>query len=226
MSRIPPSPAAAASPPRALRPMAVACVALLAGATLQGGCASTQYVPRVVARGELTMRYQSGFEVYSGHERLSSGLTYPRLAHHVRCVPEAHSHAKSARSNGIGAVTTSILGGVLGASGLVGLVGLADQDRIGLWLGAGLGASTLGLTFSIISWRLKNHANGHAHDAVNYYNDAVGSLGATCDDLSYPAPAGPAPPAVLAPVAPAIPADPAVPANPSQPPSLPPPPPL
>ncbi|MBV8201017.1 MAG: hypothetical protein JOZ15_10390 [Acidobacteria bacterium] len=39
----------------------------------------------------------------------------------------------------------------------------------------------------------KVDANGHAVDAMNYYNDAVGALGATCDDLTYPRAAGPAP---------------------------------
>ncbi|HNN97929.1 MAG TPA: hypothetical protein PKI03_36950, partial [Pseudomonadota bacterium] len=83
---------------------------------------------------------------------------------------------------------------------------------------------TVGLTLSIVSWRLKNHANGHAHDAVNFYNDSVGSLGATCDDLSYPSPVGPAPAAAVPPADPgAVPS--AVPAIPgSPPPSLPPPP--
>lgn len=192
-------------------------------ALLPAGCATTQYAPQVVARGELTMRYQGGFEIYAGRERLSSGLTYPRLTHYVRCVPEAHKHAQAARGSGIGAVTTSIVGGTLGAAGLVGLIGLADQDRLGIWLGASLAASSVGLVFSIVGWRLKNHANGHAHDAVNFYNDAVGSLGATCDDLSYPAPAGDVPPLPLAPVPPP---DATAPGSPAQPvpPGLPPPP--
>ncbi len=185
------------------RGIALAVLAALSSATLSGGCASTQYAPQVVARGELTLRYDGGFQVYAGHERLSSGLSYPHLAHYVRCVPEAHKHAQSARRSGIGAITTSILGGTMGAAGLVGLAGLADQDRLGLWLGLSLGLSTTGLVFSIVSWRLKNHANGHAHDAVNFYNDAVGSLGATCDDLRYPPPAGPLPAMPLAPADPA-----------------------
>ena len=209
---------------RGARRVALTCALSLAAATVHGGCASTQYAPQVVARGELTMRYQGGFEIYAGRERLTGGLTYPRLAQHVRCVPEAARHAASARSNGVGAVVTSILGGTMGAGGLIGLVGLADQDHIGLWLGTGLALSTVGLTLSIVSWRLKNHANGHAHDAVNFYNDSVGSLGATCDDLSYPPPVGPAPPAAAPPAdAGAVPS--AVPAIPgSPPPSLPPPP--
>lgn len=179
-----------------------ACAALVVAAlstSCLGGCASTQYAPQVVARGELTLRYDGGFQIYAGRDKLSHGLTYPRLAEYVRCVPQAQEHARRAQSSGRGAVATSVLGGVLGAAGLVGLVGLADQDRIGLWLGGGLALSTVGLTFSIISWRLKNHANGHALDAVNFYNDAVGSLGATCQDLSYPPPAGPAVPDAVQP---------------------------
>jgi hypothetical protein len=103
-----------------------------------------------------------------------------------------------------------VLGGVLGGSGLIALVALADGDHWAPWLAGGLGLATVGLTFSIVSWRFKNHANGHAIDAMNFYNDSVGSLGATCDDLVYPPPAAPAPPTSPAP--PAVPdAAPAVP---------------
>lgn len=183
---------------------AMLCISLSTASLI--GCASTQYAPQVVARGELTLRYEGGFQVYAGQNKLSSGLTYPRLTEYVRCVPQAQEHARRARSSGLGAVTTAVLGGLFGASGLIGLVGLVDQDRIGLWLGSGFALSTVGLTLSIVSWRLKNHANGNALDAVNFYNDSVGSLGATCQDLSYPPPAGPqTPEAVPSPPAEAAP---------------------
>lgn len=185
-------------PARLSRTLATGLCIALATTTLTAGCASTQYAPQVVARGELTLRYDDGFQIYAGQKKLTSGLTYPRLAQHVRCVPQAQEHARRARSNGQGAIATAVLGGVLGASGLIGLVGLADQDRLGLWLGGSFALSTIGLTFSIVSWRLKNHANGNALDAVNFYNDSVGSLGATCDDLSYPPPAGPPAPEATA----------------------------
>jgi hypothetical protein len=61
------------------------------------------------------------------------------------------------------------------------------------WLGAWSGGGRIGLTLSALSWREKNQANGHALDAMNHYNDAVGSLGSNCQDLRYPPAAGPNP---------------------------------
>jgi hypothetical protein len=163
-------------------------------ASLSGaGCATTRYVPDVVARGEITLRYDNGFELQAGRQKLTHGLTYPGLAQYVRCVPEAARHARAAQQNGRGAVALSILGGVIGVSGLGGLYGLYDQQNLWPWLLSGVALGAIGTTLAGLSYRLKNHANGHAVDAVNYYNDSVGSLGATCDDLRYPEPAGPGP---------------------------------
>lgn len=165
------------------------------------GCATTQYAPQVVARGELTMRYDGHVEMWAGGQKVASGLGYGGLESYVRCVPAAAEQAHQAASSGRKAIAFSVLGGVLGASGLIGLVGLVDRDNWGLWVGGGLGLAAIGLGFSIGSWRAKNHANGHALDALNYYNDSVGSLGATCSDLRYPPPAGEAPAGAGAPQA-------------------------
>jgi len=56
------------------------------------------------------------------------------------------------------------------------LVGALIVEAIAI----GLGAGSLGA---------KAHANGHALDAVNFYNDALGSSGGSCRNLSAPAPA-------------------------------------
>ena len=162
-------------------------------AALSGGCATTTYVPDAVARGEITLRYDHTFELVAGRQHLTSGLTYRGLANYVRCVPEAARHARAAQTNGRGAVALSVLGAVIGVSSLGGLYGLHDQNNLWPWLLSGIGLGVIGTTLAGLSHRLKNHANGHAVDAVNYYNDAVGSLGATCDDWRYPAPAGPGP---------------------------------
>jgi hypothetical protein len=47
-------------------------------------------------------------------------------------------------------------------------------------LAAGLGGAITGVVLAAIGRHEKNVANGHAVDAMNYYNDAVGSLGGTC----------------------------------------------
>jgi hypothetical protein len=158
------------------------------------GCATSGYAPQVVARGELTVRYDGGFELSAGGRRVAKGLSYGGLDHYVRCVPEAHRHARQAQTAGGAAIAFSVLGGVLGAGGLTSLISLVDTAHWREWIAGGLGMSVVGLTFSILSWRYKNHANGHAIDAMNFYNDSVGSLGATCDELVYPPSAGPAPP--------------------------------
>ena len=162
-------------------------------ATAGSGCATSQYGAQVVAQGELTMRFDGGFVVEAGGQRLSQGYTYPHLDHFVRCVPKAQEHAQAARRSGRLAVGLSAAGGIVGASGLVGLAGLADQNHLFAWLGTGIALSTTGLVLTIVGYRYKTHANGHALDAVNFYNDSVGSLGASCDALSYPPPIADAP---------------------------------
>ncbi len=162
-------------------------------ALLSGCSAVSQYQPRVLARGELTVRYDEVFELWSGGKRVSRGLTWTGLEDHVECVPLAREHARMARVAGQSALAFSILGGTLGVLALGGLVGLADKAHQWEWLGSGLASGAAGLGFAIAGHALRPRANGHAIDAHNFYNDAVGSLGATCADLKYPPPAGPHP---------------------------------
>ena len=58
-------------------------------------------------------------------------------------------------------------------------------------LGAGLGAAVVGIVLAATSRPLRNHGHGHAIDALNYYNDAIGSVGGTC---AVPPPAASPPP--------------------------------
>ncbi len=166
---------------------------MLAGTVAVTGCATSQYAPQVVARGELVLRYDDGFQMWAGGRQVAHGLQYHGLARFVRCVPEAERHARIARRNGEAALALSIIGGVLGGAALAGFYGFADKDHEWTWLGAGIGSAVAGTVFAGFGRLLKNSANGHAVDALDYYNDAVGSLGASCDDLTYPPPAGPAP---------------------------------
>jgi len=178
---------------------AVAPALLVTVAVLHAGCATSRYQAAVVARGELTLRYDDGFEMWAAGQRVSHGLSWRGLEHHVRCVPQAQKHASSAASSGGAAVAFSTLGVIFGAGGLMAIGGLVDEPNRWQWIGAAAGSSVLGLIFALTSRALRNSANGHALDAMNYYNDAVGSLGATCDDLAYPAPAGALPPELTPP---------------------------
>lgn len=182
----------------ALRSIAAGLCALsLCPALLGCGSGKTYYQPAVTARGELTLRYENEFQLYAGGQRVATGHRYSGLPHFVRCVPKASSHALTATSDGATGSTLSTLGIAFGVLGLGGFAGLAYYDKdpglmLGI-LGAGIGAGVLGVVLAGVSRGFKNSANGHAADAMNYYNDAVGSLGASCDDLVYPPPAGPEP---------------------------------
>jgi hypothetical protein len=174
--------------------------------TLLAGCAeSTSYVPRVVARGEVTLRYRDGFEAWAGGVPIARGLRWRGLESYVGCVASAREHAAAAANAGDRAIGFSIAGGILGGLAIGGLIGVIDEGHRWEWLGAGLGSATLGAIFAGSGRLYRNRANGHAVDAINFYNDAVGSLGATCADLRYPPPAGPAPPAAAMPPPPIAP---------------------
>jgi hypothetical protein len=167
-----------------------ACMFMLA-CMIAAGCATTHYEPQLVARGELTLRYQDGFEVWAGGAPVARGLRWEGLPAFVRCVPAARAQAEQAVRAGRAAVALSWLGGILGVAGFGGLVGAVadgEQDHLGYWLGAGVGAAVAGTLLAGFGRLYKNRANGHAVDATHFYNDAVGSLGATCDDLRYPSP--------------------------------------
>jgi hypothetical protein len=181
---------------------------------------ATIYQPRLLARGELALQYADGFELYAGGKLVTRGHSYRGLDRFVGCVPEAKHHAEEAQSEGSSATAFSVLGGVLAGVGLASLGGLYfyERDDAMMWgiLGAGLGVEALAVTFAAVSRGAKRRAHGNAIDAMNYYNDRVGSLGATCDDLTYPAPESEAPPAIPERVAP-TPSRPSRPSSPSSP---------
>jgi hypothetical protein len=158
---------------------------LLALAGVAGCGGQTGYVPKVVAHSELTMRYDDGLEIWTGRRMLARAPGFEGLAHHVRCVPRAREHAEQAESDGATAIGTGWAGGVLGVLGLGGLAGLAflEEDEVKAYaiLGSGVAVGLIGVVLAGFSRNLKNSANGHAVDALNYYNDAVGSLGGSCD---------------------------------------------
>jgi hypothetical protein len=173
------------------RAIAIALVASVASL----GCSTTQYTPQLVARGELTLRYHGRFEMVAGNRVIARGLAWNGLTDHVRCVPAAQEQAVKAARDGTASLVLSIAGGIFGVLPIGALIGFGVDypNNVGAWLGTGVGLAVIGVVLAGVGRKLKNSANGHAVDALNFYNDAVGSLGATCDDLRYPAPLGPAP---------------------------------
>jgi hypothetical protein len=174
-------------------------VAVILCVTVGGCAASSSYVPQVTARGEIVLRYDNAFEAWSAGKRVARGLRWRGLTDFVRCVPPARDEARGAEAAGARAIGFSAVGGALGVLALGGLYGLADTNHEWQWLGAGLGSAAAGLLFASLGRMSRNIANGRAVDAINLYNDAVGSLGATCSDLRYPPPAGPVPPPLQGP---------------------------
>lgn len=149
------------------------------------GCTgATSYRPRIVARHELTLAYADGLEIYAGKKKLTDAPSFDGLSSYVHCVPKALEHADKAERDGGTATALSITSIVLGAGSLGGLSGLAyveDEPATAYaLLGTGIAAAVVGFSLALVSRSNKNQANGHAVDAVNFYNDAVGSRGKRC----------------------------------------------
>lgn len=161
-------------------------VIALSGALLGCTSATTSYTPSVIARGELLLRYDDGVELFAAGQPVASGPRYHGLPAFVRCVPDAHRHAKAAQAAGTQALAFSVTGGGLAIAGLGGLAGLAYKDRNDTVMAAffltGIGVEVLAVVFAAFARDAKLSAMGHAVDAVNYYNDAVGSVGGSCSD--------------------------------------------
>ncbi len=171
--------------------------ALASSLALCAGCAPamTGYSPAHVGPAELTLRYEKGVQVYSGRQHLTEGPVYRGLASHVRCVPKAYEHARYAEKHGRARRGLAWSGGAMGVASLGGLSGFAfleDEPKTAFaLLGAGLGVAVLGIVLASASRSAGNQAHGNAIDAINYYNDAVGSVGGSCAEMGDVASAPP-----------------------------------
>jgi hypothetical protein len=167
-------------------------VIALGGALLGCTSATTRYTPVVIAQGELVVRYDDGFELWAAGQPVATDPRYRGLPAFVRCVPYAHRHAQAARAAGTRALAFSVTAGGLAVAGLGGLAGLAFKDRnntvMAAFLLTGIGVEVLGAVFAGLARASRLSAMGHAIDAVNYYNDAVGSTGRSCWEPPAPPP--------------------------------------
>ena len=160
-------------------------VATIAGATATGCTfAPSIHAPKYVAEHELVLTYDDGYVLSAEGRQVAKGYGYEGLTEYVGCVPPAREHAVEAESNGAAAVPLQIAGGVLAFVGLGGLTGLGFIDSngglaAGLLLG-GFATQLVGLALVAAGAQAKVNANGNAVDAMNYYNDAVGSHGGSC----------------------------------------------
>ena len=166
---------------RALAPAILVLAA--AGST---GCtyAPSIHAPRYAAPNELVLTYDEGYVLSAGGRPVAKGYGYEGLSSFVGCVPAARQHAYDAESDGAAAAPLQITGVALSLGGLGGLGGLGylgsnDKAAAGLLIG-GIGMQLVGLILVAAGAQAKVSANGHAVDAMNHYNDAVGSRGGAC----------------------------------------------
>jgi hypothetical protein len=164
----------------------------LALALAMTGCSikPTTVVPRYAASDELVLTYDGRYTLSAHGQVVARGYDYGGLTDYVRCVPEAEQHAREAESNGSIAVPLQTAGIVTSVAGVGGLSGLAFINKdgntaAGLILG-GLAVQAVGLLLVGLGAQAKVSANGHAVDAMSYYNDAVGSHGYRCTPPAAP----------------------------------------
>lgn len=159
-------------------------VAVLA---IQFGCTTFQYTPRYIAQGEVSVRGSTwNTEFYGGTKWIASTRSaYLGLETFVHCVALARRHAASASSLQNWSVILRRGAWVGGTTGTMLLVIGSVQERgdLGAWAG-GLFGVAMGMTIGAAV--LQHRALGHALDAMNHYNDGVGSLGRTCPAATIP----------------------------------------
>lgn len=149
------------------------------------GCgAFTNHTPKVVAEHELSLRYEDRLLVFAGHDPLTEAPTFAGLEAHVRCVPTAADHAHEAHRQGQTGEALRIAGIVLGSLGLASLTGLAayETEPTAAWASVGVGGalSLIAVSLAGASVTARLAAQGNAVDAVNHFNDALGSVGGKC----------------------------------------------
>lgn len=169
--------------------LARACAVLLVLGTASG-CAATYYEPGLTARSEITLRYRPylGLEMWAGRERIASAIGgYAGLFEHVRCVPKAAGHARRARRHGVLAGVFTAGSVVVAVGGIVhstyGLLSAHDEDPLLQHMYGIYGAVSLTLMM-LSNGYFEPHARGHAVDAMNFYNDEMGSLGRSCSEVA------------------------------------------
>ena len=146
--------------------------------------ATTAVRPQQAAPGELTLRYDGSFELWSGAGKIAKGPRYAGLTDFVNCVPDARRHAEAAEASGR---RSRVLAGFsigLATGGLGGLAGLAFRDKndgaMAAFLAGGLALEVVAIALGATSISARRDAHGNALDAVNFYNDAVGYSGSSC----------------------------------------------
>ena len=149
-----------------------------------GPPAPSIYPPKLTARDELIASYDNGFVLSTRDRAIAKGFEYRGLTDFVGCVPEAREHARKAEASGGRAGPLTTAGVTLSFAGLGGLGGLALYNKnnaaMAGVLAGGLVVQLIGLALVGAGAQSKVDANGNAIDAMNYYNDAVGSRGKRC----------------------------------------------
>lgn len=170
------------------RPRRRAGLALSLAVLLGSACASSNYEPYNIHPDELVLTQEGSLTLRNRGDVIAQEPEWAGLAERVDCVPEARHHARRARRHGRTAVALAVLGGALGVASLVGLAGTPfvrrDPTKAGALIGTGLGVGLLGVGLAGGARHHRTLANGHAVDAVNYYNDDVLGGRSRCRDTA------------------------------------------
>lgn len=144
---------------------------------LSCACATTQYTPYRLYGDELVLAQDGGLEMRAGDHTVASEPRWQGLEAHVGCVEEAGRHARRARRHARAGRALAIIGGSLGVASLGALGGIPlvhrDPQAAGAIIGTGIGLGLVGVALALGSRQQRILANGHAVDAMNYYNDAA-----------------------------------------------------
>ena len=174
-----------------------------AGALLLAACAETPPLPVLLPQEKLVLQpsgdriRRDDLEVRVGGQMVARSPTYQGLASYVRCVPRARTEAAKATRYGKTGRFLSYAGTAVFWSSLAfGAFGNAFAVLSGPDCGH-LGCAetiltitnsmvigvTLGKIMELLGSDYQGTAHGRVQNAVNLYNDSLGTLGAGCEDL-------------------------------------------
>lgn len=165
-------------------------VTFATAAVLASGCAKSQYVPYGLDPGELYVSQSGALRIADANGTVALEPGYAELVARVGCDPNADEHAREARRHGRATKALGYTGAGMGIASLAAFAGIPfihdEPKKAGAIIGTSIGIGLVGLALALGSRRHRVKANGHAVDAVNYYNDALTRPGARCQKKAPP----------------------------------------
>ena len=165
-------------------------LALVMATTVSSGCAKSYYVPYGLEAGELYVTQDGGLKIADANGTVALEPGYAELVARVGCDADADEHARQARRHGRVTRGLGVTGAAMGIGSLAAFAGIPfihdEPKKAAAIIGTSLGIGLVGLGLALGSRRHRVQANGHAVDAVNYYNDALTRSGSRCRPKAPP----------------------------------------